>query len=184
MLGVGVVAVRVLALAVAVLVLAGAGCSGTSGDTAPPNVTVTVAATAAQAPPKSQQTKPTVEIASLPVGGIAADGSHCNPISWLAEAIPGGVTITLGTPAFDPPGIFEVDPSGCRPDAQSCPDLEWTAQNLPQCWVGFRQLAGEGTVTLIIPAVATCDSEALCDALRTMGGSQITLVARPPVASS
>jgi hypothetical protein len=177
---------RVWAMTVAV-VLAVAGCSGTSGDTSPPDVTVTVGATGEPSPEpteaestQSQQTKPSIELASLPVGGVPEDGSNCNPISWLAGDIPAGVTIRLGTPSFDPTGIFEVDPSGCRPDAQSCTGLEWTAQSTPQCWVGFKQTAREGTVSLIIPAVATCDSESVCDTLKTLGGSQITLTALPP----
>ena len=180
------VAVRVLAMTVSVLVLAAAGCSGTSGDTTPPDVTVTVSATGEPAPEptgpeptQSQQNKPSIEIASLPVGGVPEDGTRCNPISWLAGDIPSGVTLRLGTPTFDPPGIFEMDPSGCRPDVQSCPDLQWTAQNLPQCWVGFKQIGTEGTVSLIIPATAICDTEDLCDTFRTLGGSQITLTAQP-----
>ncbi|MGW6195254.1 hypothetical protein ACWF0M_03810 [Kribbella sp. NPDC055110] len=177
---------RKWAMTVAV-VLAVAGCSGTSGDTSPPDVTVTVEATAEPSPEptgaeptQSQQTKPSIELASLPVGGVPDDGSNCNPISWLAGEIPAGVTIRLGTPAFDPPGIFEVDPSGCQPGVQACTGLEWTAQSTPQCWVGFRQIATEGTVSLIIPAVATCDSDTVCNTLKNLGGSQITLTALPP----
>jgi hypothetical protein len=177
---------RVWAMTVAV-VLTVAGCSGTSGDTSPPDATVTVEATGEPTPEpteaeptQSQQTKPSIELASLPVGGVPEDGSNCNPISWLAGDIPAGVTIRLGTPTFDPTGIFEVDPSGCKPGVQFCTGLEWTSESTPQCWVGFQQIAREGTVSLIIPAVATCDTDAVCDTLKTLGGSQITLTALPP----
>ena len=189
----GVVVMRLLAVTVSVLMLL--GCSGTSGDggtsgpptpllalpsVTPEDTSEPVPEPTGTEPTQSVQTKPSIEIASLPVGGVPEDGSNCNSISWLAGEIPAGVTIRLGTPAFDPTGVFEVDPSGCRPDAQTCTGLEWTAQNTPQCWVGFQQIAREGTVSLIIPATAICDSQEVCDTLKTLGGSQITLTALPP----
>lgn len=171
---------------VSVLILLVQGCSGTPGDTGTTAPEVTVTDTAEPVPeptgPESsqpQQNKPSIEIASLPIGGVPDEGSACNPISWLAGEIPDGVTITLGTPTFDPAGVFELDQTGCPGDARSCVGLLWTAQNLPQCWVGFKQVASEGTVSLVIPATATCDTQSQCDNLKSLGGSQITLTAQP-----
>jgi hypothetical protein len=178
---------RLWAVTVSVLILAVQGCSGTSGDggTAPPTVTVTSEDTSEPVPeptvPESTQpetNKPSIEIASLPIGGVPEDGSNCNPISWLAGDIPAGVTIKLGTPTFDPKGVFELDQSGCPAGSASCDGLLWTTQNLPQCWVGFRQVASQGTVTLVIPATATCETQSQCDNLKSLGGSQITLTAQ------
>lgn len=181
---------RCWAVTVSVLVLL-VGCSGTSGGdsagTAPPSASVTSEDTSEPAPEptgveptQTRDGKPSIQIASLPIGGVPEDGSNCNPISWLAGDIPNGVTIKLGTPAFDPPGVFAVDQSGCPASSQSCEGLLWTAQDLPQCWVGFRQVGTEGTVTLVVPAVATCESERQCAKLSSLGGSQITLTATPP----
>ncbi|MFF0270340.1 hypothetical protein [Kribbella sp. NPDC004536] len=175
------------AVTVSVLMLLVPGCSGTPADsgTAPPTLVATpddtsepVPEPTGAEPTQSQQSKPSIEIASLPIGGIPEDGSSCNPISWLAGDIPNGVTIKLGTPGFDPTGIFEADQTGCPADALPCDGLLWTAQNLPQCWVGFKQVGTEGTVTLVIPATATCDTESQCDKLKSLGGSQITLTAQ------
>ncbi|GAA3085738.1 hypothetical protein JOF29_007618 [Kribbella aluminosa] len=179
---------RFWAVTVSVLILLVQGCSGTSGDggTAPPATVGTPGGTSEPVPEptgtepaQSQQNKPSIEIASLPIGGIPEGGSTCNPISWLAGDIPSGVTIKLGTPAFNPAGIFEPDQTGCPADAQSCEGLLWTSQGLPQCWVGFKQVAPEGAATLVIPATATCDTETLCEKLKSLGGSQITLTAQP-----
>jgi hypothetical protein len=182
----GVVVMRAWAVTVSVLVLLVSGCSDTSGGSSPPDANSTAENTSEPAPEptdaestQQQQNKPSVEIASLPIGGVADDGSSCNPISWLAGDIPAGVTIELGTPSFDPTGVFEVDQSGCTGNERSCDGLEWTAQDLPQCWVGFRQIADEGSVTLVIPANATCETQQQCDQLHGLGGSQITLTAQP-----
>ncbi|MGW7680016.1 hypothetical protein ACWGID_04705 [Kribbella sp. NPDC054772] len=179
---------RAWAVTVSVIVLLVSGCSDTSGGSSPPDTTSTPENTSEPAPSpepttaestQQQQGKPSLEIASLPIGGVPDGGSNCNPISWLAGDIPDGVTIKLGTPFFDPKGIFEVDQSGCTGNEQSCEGLEWTAQNLPQCWVGFKQVADSGSVTLVIPAVATCQTQQQCDDLKGLGGSQIGLTAQP-----
>jgi hypothetical protein len=191
-LSVGVVVMRwwpmTVPVTVAVLILAVAGCSDTSGDaggggTSPPIPTTT----GTEEPPteptttettQTRQDKPSLEIASLPVGGVPDEGSNCNPVNWLAGDIPEGVTIKLGTPRFKPTGIFEVDQSGCPGDARTCRGLEWTATDADQCWVGFRQVADEGSVSLIIPATATCETRKLCDSLKGLAGSQIGLTAQ------
>ncbi|MFF0345443.1 hypothetical protein [Kribbella sp. NPDC004875] len=183
---------RAWAVTVSVLVLLVSGCSGTSGGSSPPDATSAPDSTSsadntsepapeptAAESTQQQQNKPSIEIASLPIGGVPDGGSNCNPISWLAGDIPDGVTITLGTPSFQPEGVFEVDQSGCTGNEQSCEGVEWTAQNLPQCWVGFRQVADEGSVTLVIPADATCQTQQQCDDLKGLGGSQIGLTAQP-----
>ncbi|MEU4197921.1 hypothetical protein AB0E69_38915 [Kribbella sp. NPDC026611] len=182
---------RVWPVTVSVIALLAAGCSDTSGDggTSPPDVTVTSTDTTGTSEPapeptdpestQSQQTKPSIDIVSLPVGGVPDDGQRCNPISWLGGDIPDGVTIKLGTPSFDPPGIFTVDQSGCPGDARSCEGLEWTSKDQPQCWVGFLQVAETGSVTLTLPAKATCESQDVCDQLSKLGGSQIGLTAQP-----
>lgn len=184
----GVVVMRWSAVTVSVLILLVVGCADTSGggDPAASEATVTSVDTGEPVPEptgtestQAQQNKPSIEIASLPIGGVPDEGSTCNPISWLAGDIPDGVTIKLGTPTFDPAGVFDVDPAGCPADAQSCDGLEWTAQNLPQCWVGFKQTASEGTVSLVVPATATCATVAQCSKLASLGGSQITLTAQP-----
>ncbi|GAA1119038.1 hypothetical protein GCM10009630_16050 [Kribbella jejuensis] len=180
------------AVTVSVLMLLVPGCSDTSGDnssgTAPPAVTVTTEDTSEPVPEptgaeptQTRQDKPSIQIASLPIGGVPEDGANCNPISWLAGDIPNGVTIELGTPTFDPPGVFTLDQTGCPASSQSCEGLLWTSQDLPQCWVGFKQVGTEGTVTLVIPATATCETERQCAKLKSLGGSQITLTAQPPV---
>lgn len=173
---------------VSVAIFAVAGCADTSGDaggggTSPPITTTT----GTEEPPteptttettQTRQDKPSLEIASLPVGGVPDEGSNCNPVNWLAGDIPEGVTIKLGKPRFKPTGIFEVDQSGCPGSARSCAGLEWTAEDADQCWVGFRQVADEGSVTLVIPATATCETRKLCDSLKDLSGSQIGLTAR------
>ena len=178
---------RFWAVTVSVLMLLVPACSDTSGGTASPTVAVTPDDTSEPVPeptgvePTQTRTgKPSIQIASLPIGGVPEDGTNCNPISWLAGDIPNGVTIELGTPRFEPTGIFALDPSGCPASSQSCEGLLWTAQDLPQCWVGFKQIGTEGTVTLVIPAVATCQTRRQCARLKSLGGSQITLTAQPP----
>ncbi|NIK60977.1 hypothetical protein [Kribbella shirazensis] len=173
---------------VSVVIFAVAGCADTSGGgggggTSPPIPPTT----GTDEPPteptttettQTRQDKPSLEIASLPVGGVPDEGANCNPVSWLAGDIPEGVTITLGRPRFKPTGIFAVDQSGCPGDARACPGLEWTAEEARQCWVGFRQVADEGSVTLVIPAIATCETRQQCNGLKGLGGSQIDLTAR------
>ncbi|HWD79787.1 MAG TPA: hypothetical protein VG497_12925 [Kribbella sp.] len=182
---------RFWAVTVSVLILLVQGCSDTSGGdssgTAPPTAAVTPDDTSEPVPEptgveptQTRKGEPSIEIASLPIGGVPEDGSTCNPISWLAGEIPNGVTIKLGTPTFDPPGVFAVDQAGCPASSQSCEGLLWTAQDLPQCWVGFKQVGTQGTVTLVVPAVATCQTERQCATLTSLGGSQITLTAQQP----
>ena len=175
-----------LTVGIAVITVLLVGCADTSGDggTSPPDVTTTLENTGEPMPeptddesPQTRQGLPSIEIASLPIGGSASE--NCNRVSWLGGDIPEGVTITLGEPRFDPGGIFEVDQSGCPDNPQRCERLEWTTDDQPQCYVGFRQVADEGSVTLVIPAVATCETQSACDSLKGLGGSEIDLTAEP-----
>jgi len=183
----GVVVVRKSWLVVVVTAIVLAGCSGTSdegGNTPTEDSTSSSQQTGEPAPEptdpestQSQQEKPSIKLAQLPVGG-SADG-NCNPVNWLGNDIPAGTTITVGSPTFDPLKIFEVDQSACPGDTRACEGLEWTSDSQEPCSVGFRQVANEGTVTLVIPASVTCASQADCDAVKKKEGSQIELTAVP-----
>lgn len=192
------IVVRTWALTISVAGLLVVGCSSCSSSTDGGTPTVPTEVTVSDLPSdptsqpapeptdpestQSQETKPSIEIASLPIGGVPDDGQKCNPVSWLGGDLPEGVTIKLGTPRFEPPGIFEVDQSACSGDAQSqaCEGLEWTTSSQTQCWVGFKQVADSGRVTLVVPAKAFCTTQDACDGLSNLGGSQIGLSAQPP----
>lgn len=180
---------RGFAVTVSVLVVLLAGCSDTPGDsgTSPPEVTTTSENTDEPAPeptePEStqpQREQPSLNIASLPVGGSPIDGwANCTSVNLTDTSLPGGTTIELGSPSFDPKGVFDADQSACPGDLLACPGVKWTADSHDTCYVGVRQAADSGTTTLQIPGKATCESQDDCNSLEGRSGSQILLTAQP-----
>jgi hypothetical protein len=180
---------RVSAVTVSVVALLLAGCSNTSGDggTSPPDVTATAGDTTepAQEPtgPEStqpKQEKPSVRVASLPIGGSSVNDEHpnCFSINLTDTSIPAGTTIELSEATFKPMGVFEVDDHACPGDLPGCPGVHWTADQHDTCYVGVRQSAKSGTATLRVPGRATCTTQADCDTLLGRPGSQIVLTAQ------
>jgi hypothetical protein len=161
------------------------------GTEPPPEVTDSVTATepppepTEPEPPQPSQRKPSIEIASAPIGGnVEVDGeTQCAEVNWLGvNPIPEGTTITIGTPHLEPGGIFDLYPPACAEKFRSCAAVVWDTQSFKPCYVGVRQVAsGETTVQLIIPVSATCATEEDCKSLEgDRPGSQISFSPGPP----
>lgn len=130
-------------------------------------------------PPQPSQQKPSIEIASAPIGGnVEASGeTQCAEVNWLGVSpIPAGTTIKVGAPHLEPGGIFELYPPACAAEFRPCTEVQWETDSFKPCYVGVRQLAtGETTAQLIMPVSATCATEEDCKSLEGgTPGSQIS----------
>lgn len=126
-----------------------------------------------ETPQSAQPGGPSLTVVSLPVGGSATpDGSNtdqqCGSVSWRLDSIPDGVTVQLGDVSLSPSGIFDLGGSGCGSDQTVCSSgLTWTAAS-SGCAVPVTQTdpSSSGTVTIEVPGVINCPSQAVCDDLR------------------
>jgi hypothetical protein len=174
-------------LAVAVLVLAGCADTPNGGGTPAPT---TASETTGEPSPEpttpettqTKQNKPSISIATAPVGGApdSIDVEQCASVSWLGDEIPAGATIRLGEPQLSPRGIFRLDQSICS-GRRACPGVVWDSDNQPPCSVGARQIKNvDRSVSVVIPAFATCESAEDCADLRARAkekGTQVTFTA-------
>ena len=174
-----------------VLLMLLAGCSGSSGDEADPGTTLTPTETSSDPtgeppvestepePPQNTQNKPSIELASAPIGGnIQTEGAdQCAEVNWLGRnPIPAGTTIQLGEASLNPTDLFDLYQDACDTDLRPCTEVTWQTTSFTPCYVGARQVArGDRAAKLIIAATATCDTEADCQSLAgDTPGSQIS----------
>ena len=140
-------------------------------------------------PPRRPRSRPSrnrrSELANAPIGGNAAIGPtapyQCAEVKWLGRnPIPAGTAIRTGAAHLESGGIFEFQQDGCRPDDAPCSNVDWQKENFSPCYVGVRQAksaTSDEPVTLILEAVAVCETQADCDSLvGDQKGSQITFV--------
>jgi hypothetical protein len=193
------VAVMTLArpLAVSCLLLLLIGCGGNNASDDPITAETTDSPAASQpAEPSAEPTgpetvqptqqKPSIEIASAPIGGnveTTQQGYQCAEVNWLGRnPIPAGTTIQVGSPHLEPGGVFELDQTGCGDKSPPCgADLVWQSNTFKPCFVGVRQVAPGNAVQLILSASAECATEADCESLQgQVPGSQISFTPGPP----
>jgi hypothetical protein len=179
---------KLVALAAfAVLVV---GCEDTPSSGGTTTQTPTTSETTTGEPPpepttpettQTKQKKPSLPIATAPVGGAPdSDGvEQCASVGWLGTDLPDGTTVKLGSPRLEPDDVFELDQSICS-GQRACPDVIWNQDNQDSCFVGARQIANRNaSVSVIVPAVATCASEKDCEDLKAgLKGSQVAFSAR------
>jgi hypothetical protein len=132
------------------------------------------------------QQKPSIEIASAPIGGnveTTQNGYQCAEVNWLGRnPIPAGTTIQVGSPHLEPGGVFELDQTGCGDKSPPCgTDLVWQSNTFKPCFVGVKQIAEGNAVQLILSASAQCATDADCTSLQgQVPGSQISFTPGPP----
>ncbi len=177
------------ALAVALFAVLMAGCADTPNGNGTPSPGPTTESTGEPSPeptdPESTQTevdKPSIKVATAPIGGAPDEAGvrQCTPVSWLADDIPDGTTVTLGSPELDPKDVFELDQSACSDDRRQCANVVWTTDDVDSCFVGARQVAaGDKNVHVLVPAKVTCATEEDCariDEEARKRGSQVYFI--------
>jgi hypothetical protein len=182
---------RAWAVMVSVTALLVAGCSDTSGDggSSPSDGTPTSDSTSEPAPEPTgaestqpRQNKPSVEIATLPIGpGAEANqpddqAKQCVGVSLTGLELPQGATVTYREPTLSQDDTyFEIDQSACGGQSPTCSGHQIRSGDTPACFTGVRQKTqAEGHhATLVITADATCATTEDCTALKPGGTSQI-----------
>jgi hypothetical protein len=183
-------------LATSCLLLLLIGCGGNDSSNDP--ITIETDSPAASQPseppaeptgpetPQPTRQKPSLEIASAPIGGnveTTKNGYQCAEVNWLGRnPIPAGTTIQVGSPHLEPGGVFELDQTGCGDKSPPCgTDLVWQTNTFKPCYVGVKQIADGNAVQLILSASAECATETDCESLQgQVPGSQISFTPGPP----
>ncbi|MGX7680255.1 hypothetical protein ACSMXN_15285 [Jatrophihabitans sp. DSM 45814] len=186
-------------LAVLIILLAGCGTKATdsttsAGSAVDANVTAddTTPATEGagpEVPQQSQQSGPSISLASLPVGGGAvgddSGAQQCVEVNWVgSKPIPPGINIALDGFRTLPSGIFQIGGNACPPDKPSCNSWHWAqdTQDIACVAAGTQIADAVGDVTLIVSATVECADQNSCasfgKAVNDGPGSSVAFVAR------
>ncbi|MGZ4626795.1 MAG: hypothetical protein ACXV3S_11005 [Kineosporiaceae bacterium] len=133
--------------------------SSSESDPAPPTET---SGTEPARPPQDSQ--PSLEVASLPIGANADEG--CLTIRFLASAseVPPGLRLAVTRVWFDPEAI-EIGGSGCSGETPSCLDgLNLTESTSDECFAAIRTAdpgAVGDQVEVEVAATVDCPQDSL-----------------------
>ncbi len=166
------------------------GCADTPNGGGTPSPGPTTSETTGEPSPEptdpettgTQIDKPSIKVATAPIGGGPDEAGvrQCATVSWLADDIPDGTTVTLDAPELGPRDVFVLDQSACSDDRRQCTNVVWTTDDRDPCFVGARQVAaGDKNVQVLVPAKVTCATEEDCarlDEEAEKRGSQVYFI--------